>query len=123
MLILILIFTIFSPNHISCDETKFPADLKFNVKLNLNEATMLGDGKLLGLQRGSSGHVDELKAGSYEWQTVWDKYISGYKPAVIRGGIKNSNAISAWTDKYLLDKYGDEHVQIERKNENRFRNF
>ena len=83
MLIPIIIFTIFSPNHISCDETKFPADLKFNVKLNLNEATMLGDGKLLGLQRGSSGHVDELKAGSYEWQTVWDKYISGYKFVVI----------------------------------------
>ena len=50
---------------------------------NLNEATLLGDGKLLGLQRGSSGHVDELKAGSYEWQTVWDKYISGYKFVVI----------------------------------------
>ena len=83
MLTLILIITTFSPNHISCDEIKFPANLKFGEKLSLKEAGLLGDEKVLGLQRGSSGHVDQLKAGSYEWQAVWDKYISGYKFVVI----------------------------------------
>ena len=78
MLFLILFSSIFPLNHIYCDEIEFPTDLKFTENLNLNNH-FLGNDKLLGLQRSSSGHVDEFEAGSYEWETIWNKYIVGYK--------------------------------------------
>ena len=78
----------------------------------------LGHRKPLGWQRPPEGPVIEyheaLDANQY-----WKKHVRDHIPLVYRGYIKDSPAISLWTDDYLSEKYGDLDVLVEHKVEDR----
>nr|XP_039250716.1 uncharacterized protein LOC120328326 [Styela clava] len=72
----------------------------------------------LGCQRPPLGHITEY----FEAPTpreLWENHVLPYKPAVIRGALHGSPALSLWDDSYLIDTYGDQEVLIEKKYEDR----
>ena len=81
-------------------------------------ATPLGHMKPFGHQRAPEGPVTEYKEVLHP-EEFWKKHVLRSEPLVFRQAIKDSPAISKWTDSYLREKYGDLDVLIELKKEDR----
>ena len=79
---------------------------------------LVGHMKPFGHQRNPDGPVAEYKDVLHPGE-FWSKHVAPERPLVFRQAIKDSPAISKWTDSYLSDKYGDLDVLIELKRENR----
>ena len=82
------------------------------------EDSLTGHNKPFGWQRRPEGPVKEytkaLPAKEY-----WQSHVKDHIPLVYRGIIKDSPAVSHWTDEYLSEKYGDLDVLVEHKIEDR----
>ena len=66
-----------------------------------------------------SVHVIVVKLQALHPQEFFDKHVKSHVPLVYRGLKKDEPAFSLWTDEYLREKYGDQHVRVELKRENR----
>ena len=78
----------------------------------------LGHKKPLGWQRPPEGPVIEYNE-ALDANQYWKKHVRDHIPLVYRGYIKDSPAVSLWTDDYLSEKYGDLDVLVEHKVEDR----
>lgn len=74
--------------------------------------------KPFGFQRPPNGPLIEYPK-PLRPEKFWEQHVSQNVPLVFRGGIKESPALSLWTDAYIKEKFGDLDVLIERKKENR----
>lgn len=81
-------------------------------------STPPGHMKPFGYQRAPDGPVTEYKEVLHP-EEFWNKHVLREEPLVFRQAIKDSPAISKWTDSYLREKYGDLDVLIELKKEDR----
>jgi len=52
--------------------------------------------------------------------TTHQQYIKDKLPFVIRGGAKKLKAYNTWTDRYLIESYGNELVEVESALDNKF---
>lgn len=50
-------------------------------------------------------------------QDFYEKYFKQSKAAIFRGAVTNSKAYTLWTDDYIREKYGENEVRMEGKNE------
>lgn len=46
-------------------------------------------------------------------------YIYDNRPSVIRGALRDSPALTKWTDEYLIKEYGEEEATVETSVEDR----
>lgn len=96
-------------------EVEFPP----RFTLSGDESTIpFGHLKPFGYQRAPEGPVTEYEKVLYP-EEFWTKHVMNNEPLVFRQAVKDSPAISKWTDNYLREKYGDLDVLIELKRENR----
>ena len=56
---------------------------------------------------------DQIPVTDKDPLSVHQRYLKEKLPFVIRGGAKNLKAYDIWTDEYLLNKIGDNPVEVE----------
>ena len=74
--------------------------------------------KAFGYHRPTDGHVAE-ESGFLHPKIFWEKYVSIHKPMVFRKAVSDSPAIVNWSDRYLVETFGDLDLLLEVKRENR----
>jgi hypothetical protein len=74
----------------------------------------VGHGRPLGQHMPSDGHVDELHKIPPP-PLFWEKYASTRTPVVFKGAAKGFPAFNLWTDKFLLENFGNLEVKLESK--------
>ena len=97
-----------------------PSPIQFPPLISISQDEQFPTGHLqpLGRQRPPVGPVKEY-FDVLRGDLFWEKHVSKGIPLVFRQGIGESPALSAWTDAYLKENYGDLDVLIEVKEENR----
>jgi len=66
------------------------------------------------------GTVDELAVEELTPSRFFREYLSQNKPLLIKGGAKGWAAVTRWTDAYLNETVGEEHVKAERSKTKQF---
>ncbi|XP_076805602.1 uncharacterized protein LOC143449334 [Clavelina lepadiformis] len=95
---------------------KFPNDPHHII--DINEIVPIGHLQQFGNQRRPIGQVPEYFV-SPSPRELWNLHVKPYRPAILRGMLGGSPALSAWNDDYLADEYGTQEVLVEKKLEDR----
>ncbi|XP_033641554.1 uncharacterized protein LOC117301644 [Asterias rubens] len=96
-------------------EVEFPPNVP---KQRASSTVPIGHLRPFGYQRKPEGRVFEYNEFLHPAQ-FHESHVSKKKPVVFRKAVLESPALRKWTDEYLLERYGDLDVIVERKKENR----
>jgi len=91
-----------------------------NEKLELSEEEMFKRGhmKPFGSHRPPDFYAEELKY-MISPEDFYMNYVVAHKPVVIKGAAKNWPAYHKWTDEYLKEKYGNQTMLMETKDDDK----
>eukprot|EP00794_Sanderia_malayensis_P009959 gene9959-10979_t len=102
-----------------CPSNEQKYNKEANIELSFDEMFKRGHMKPFGSHKPPDYYADELPF-MISPDDFYMNYVVPHKPVVLKGAAKNWPAYKLWTDSYLKEKYGNETVHMETKDDDKY---